>query len=109
MRAAAHTRLLVACWAPSSPCLGACLQVTLVCSGELLERMDAQARKFAAAWLGRHGVEVLTNERVRSGARHGPPQLFCLLPSPSVAFAMSCWPPPRAISMKWEPFAWQRE
>ncbi|KAL4421653.1 hypothetical protein ABPG75_010944 [Micractinium tetrahymenae] len=39
-------------------------KVTLVCSGGLLERMDGRARDFAAAWLLKHGVEVLTGERI---------------------------------------------
>ena len=69
-----------ACWPALSPAVlpvrdsplpPGILQVTLVCSGALLARMDAKAQAFAADWLQKHGVEVLTGERIRWGWGRG--------------------------------------
>ncbi len=42
------------------------LQVRLVCAhSTLLDRMDPQAKEFAAKWLHQNGVEVVTGMRIR--------------------------------------------
>lgn len=51
---------------PPFSCTCTALQVRLVCAhATLLDRMEPQAKEFAAKWLHQNGVEVLTGTRIR--------------------------------------------
>lgn len=43
-------------------------KVTIVASGDLLDRMAPSAQQYAEEWMKKHNVEVLTGERIRYGA-----------------------------------------